>query len=235
MPLILRVDVDKPYGNSNLINAVRSKLSEDYWYPDISVFNSNYLGQLAEFLKHCNRENVSGHFYFRHCTVPDQRIADLMNQGKHKAGIHAENTRSLETFKTEWESVAAKCEIELISFSKHGSGQLKLGKYHYAPYEPENYKEWAKELNVDFRFGNDICISTQDFMGEQDFYSKIFWIERDYRNEQFSDLESVVNCAKQNVVPILIHPSNYDSTPEVKEDFSKLISLAKENNVDWIL
>lgn len=235
MPLILRVDVDKPFGNSSFKNAVRSKLSEDYWYPKAKIFKSNYLAQLARFLEHCNADNVSGYFYYRMCTVPNQRINDLMRKGNHQAGVHAENTRSFDTFKAEWENLASRCELELGSFSKHGSGQLKLGKHHYAPYEPENYKDWAKKLNVDFRFGNDLCTSPEDFNGEQDFYSKIFWIEREYRTEHFATLEQLIESAKSNVVPVLIHPSNYDSTEAVREDFTKLIELAKANNVSWIL
>ena len=235
MPLILRVDVDKPFGNSNFVNAVRSKLSEDYWYPNWPIFNSNYLGQLAGFLRHCNAEGVSGHFYFRMCTVPDQRISDLMNAGGHKAGVHAENTRNLKTFEAEWKKLANECPLELESFSKHGSGELKLGKHHYPPYEPDRYRDWANTMGVDYRFGNDLCDSPSDFNGEQDFYPKIFWIERDYRKPEFSTLEQLVESAKDNVVPVLIHPSNYDSTKDVKDDFTALIALARENNIDWVL
>jgi hypothetical protein len=235
MPLTLRVDVDKPYGNSNFINAVRSKLTEDYWYPNVTLFNRNYLSQLSSFLKHCNDENICGYFYYRRSTVPNLKIIQLMQEGGHRAGLHAENTRSFETFKSEWDTMSKACSLELGSFSKHGSGQLKLGKYHYPPYEPDKYKEWANKLGVEFRFGNGICSSVKDFEDASEFYPEMFWIERDYRDQRFSNLEEVIECAKNNLVPVLIHPSNYSANKEVKQDFKELISLAKKNNVDWVL
>lgn len=235
MPLVLRVDVDKPYGNSNFFNAVRSKLSENYWYPDLVLFNRNYLSQLARFIQHCNNEKISGHFYFRMCTIPNQHITQLMQEGGHKAGIHLENTRDFSTFKAEYDNVAKRCALELSSITKHGSGKLKLGKHHYPPYEPDKYRKWADEIGVDFRFGNELCTSSEDFIGNKNFYPKIFWIEPDYRNESFSSLEELIESAKNNLVPVLIHPSNYDSTKNVKEDFIKLIGLARKNDIDWVL
>ena len=112
---------------------------------------------------------------------------------------------------------------------------MKLGKHHYPPYEPEKYIEWASKLKVDFRFGNDLCTSCEDFSGNKLFYPKIFWIEREYRDQNFSTLEDAVKCAKNNIVPFLIHPSNYDSTLTVKEDFTRLVELSRENDIDWIL
>lgn len=235
MPLILRVDVDKPYGNSTFIRAVRSKLSEDYWYPNFAPFNVNYLDQLSEFLEHCNREKIAGYFYFRNCTCPNDRVKQLMIEGGHQFGVHAENTRSLETFKEEWNTLEKKANLKFSSFSKHGSGVIKIGKYHYPPYEPDKYLDWSKKLKLDFRFGNDICDTPDDFNGAQVFYPKIFWIERPYRSSQLNSLHDIIKIAKENIVPVLIHPSNYASTEDVKNDFLKIIELAKQEEVEWIL
>src|ERR1041385_3333452 len=102
MPLILRFDVDKPYGNAGLLRRVMSKLVEDYWFPRLDAFG--YLSHLAAFLRYCNEQKIQGLFYFRLCTLPNDEIKTLLKQGNHKVGFHAENTRSFETFSDELKS-----------------------------------------------------------------------------------------------------------------------------------
>ncbi len=233
MSLILRVDVDKPYGNASLTRSIASKLSEDYWFPD-RIYKTRYLIHLAEFLGLCNKENIAGHIYFRMCTVPDEKIVELVKKGGHRIGFHAENTRSLETFSAEWNDFEEVVSPEKVSsFSKHGSGTLKLGKQHYAPYEPEKYKDWAMELNTRFYFGNGICKSIDDLIPKNDFYPNMFWIEREYRDNSFSGFDQLLKIAKNKDVPVLIHPCNYERSRVVANDFKELIKLSKENNIDW--
>lgn len=235
MPLILRVDVDKPYGHSSLLKAVKSKLSEDYWFPKFYPFNYGYLSNLSPFLEHCNREQIRGYFFFRHCTVPNKQIEKLMKEGRHCAGMHAENTRSFESFSAEYNLLQKRCELPLNSFTKHGSGQLKLGKNHYSPYEPKKYKQWASKLGIDYMFGNGICEEFSDFPEGREYVENMFWVEAEYRHEHFSDLNQLIECAKEKIVPVLIHPSNYCTNPKVKADFTELIDLAKKNRVEWMV
>jgi len=233
MSIILRADVDKPYGNSTLIRKIASKLEEDYL--PFRVLNSKkYLTHLASFLEYCNSVNVPGIMYFRYCTVPDKKIIDLMQKGGHKIGLHAENTRSIETFTNELVLFKEKVKPHAVeSFSKHGSGELKLGKNHYPPFEPKKYLEWAKKLHIAYISGNDIATKTDDLHPKENYFSKIFWLEREYRNSDFFDLQQVVDAAKTNDVVVLIHPCNFDSTQVVKEDFEELVALAKKQNVSW--
>lgn len=235
MPLVLRVDVDKPYGNTTFFNSVRSKLTEDYWFPKWNWLGNNYLYHLADFIELCNKESIKGYFYFRICTTPDQKIKGLLSSGNHKAGMHAENTRDFSSFKAELDRLIELSNINMDCFSKHGSGTLKLGRHHYPPYEPEKYLSWAKELNLKFNFGNGVSSTPNDFLNKENYYPKIFWVERDYRDKDFFELSDLIRCAKDHIVPVLIHPSNFDSTGSVKKDFIELIRLSKENDIDWIL
>jgi hypothetical protein len=233
MSIILRADVDKPYGNSTLLRKIVSKLEEDYL--SFQLLNSKmYLSHLSSFLQFCNSENVAGIMYFRHCTLPDKKNLDLMHLGGHKLGFHAENTRSFKTFKDELNLFREKVKpYEVNSFSKHGSGVHKLGKNHYPLYEPDKYLEWSKQLNISYISGNDIATSSKELFPVDNYFSKIFWIEREYRNKNFFELEDFVNAAKTNDVVLLIHPCNFDSTEVVREDFMNLIKLAKRENVSW--
>jgi hypothetical protein len=233
MALILRVDVDKPYGHSNLIRRIASKFVEDY-YP-IPLFGSfKYLSHLRKFLKYCNSQDVPGFIYHRMCTVPNDTISKLLKKGNHKVCFHAENTRSMETFSEELQLFKEKvAPFKVESFTKHGSGLIKLGKHHYAPYEPEKYKEWAKELNIAYHFGNGICKQESDLCQENGFFSNMFWIERDYRDPSFFELEKLIEAAKNHDVVVLIHPCNFHTYHEVENDFKKLVELSKEQKVNW--
>jgi hypothetical protein len=233
MSIILRVDVDKPYGNSNFLRKICSKLEEDY--VSFRILNSKkYLTHLIGFLEFCNTNKVPSILYFRHCTIPNKKVLDLIKIGGHKIGLHAENTRSFETFKNELSLFRKKLNSEKVdSFSKHGSGNLKLGKYHYPPFEPQKYLEWSKSLDIRYISGNDIAEKKEELFAANNYFSRIFWIEREYRSKDFFDLKKVVDAAKENDIVVLIHPCNFDSTKAVLDDFIELIRLAKMENVSW--
>jgi hypothetical protein len=233
MSLILRVDVDKPYGNSNIIRKIASKIEEDFISFNL-LSKSKYLTHLIDFLKFCNTHNVPSLLYFRHCTVPNAAVIKLIKEGGHHIGLHAENTRSFESFKEELNLFREKVKpLKVDSFSKHGSGKLKLGKYHYAPFEPEKYLEWSQKLDIKYISGNDTAQNKDDLISKNNYFSKIFWIEREYRSNHFFELSKVVQAAKINDVVVLIHPCNFDSTKAVSDDFKELIHLAKIQQVSW--
>ena len=233
MVLILIVYFDKPYGNSNLVRKISSKIIEDF-FPKPFIGTYKYLSHLINFLEYCNENEVPGFIYHRVCTTPNKKVIDLLIKGGHKLGLHAENTRSYETFIEEYTTLKSKVNnLPIDSFSKHGSGNIKLGKFHYPNYEPENYLNWSKKSGVNYFFGNDICKNEQDLDQKDGFFPNIFWIERDYRHPDFFELEKLINAAKKKDVVVLIHPCNYDSTLDVKEDFKRLVNLAKNEGVEW--
>jgi len=234
MSLVLRVDVDKPYGNANFVRKVFSKFMEDY--VGKALTNSPfYLSHQKEFLQFCNQHAVSGYFYYRNCTIPNASVMELMNMGKHHTGFHAENTETLQTFSAELSAFRSKLGfVNVSTFSKHGSGVLKLGKHHYPKYEPAKYLEWSKHVNCLYPSGNGICESADELKPDSNgYYENIFWIELDYRSEAFHSIEQLIEVAKKQRVIILIHPENFASTKAVADEFELLIKRAKEEGVEW--
>ena len=233
MGLILRVDVDKPYGRKTIVEKVKSKLRENYWFPMIGALG--YLQPTLHFLEYLNKNDISGTFFHRNCTVPDEKVVKLLKEGNHAIGFHAENTKNLGTFQEELLQFRKNIfDLECNSFTKHGSGDIKLGKNHYAPYEPEKYRDWARQLQLNYNFGNGICVTAGDFEIEGDFYPSMFWIHRDYRNDKFNDLTMLVEAAKKTDIPVVIHPSNFTADLQVAGDFRRLVDLAGEHQVPWI-
>ncbi|MFK5889321.1 MAG: hypothetical protein QM486_01165 [Flavobacteriaceae bacterium] len=234
MSLILRVDVDKPYGKKSISDRIKSKLREDYYLPAYKVLG--YLIATEKFIVFCNDNKIKGTFYFRNSTIPDKKIIKLLKEGGHEVGFHAENTLNITTFKNEILKFKNKLpEFEIKSFTKHGSGKYKLGRNHYPPYEPLRYQKWAKDLGLKYIFGNEICKSKIDFDTIDGFFSKMFWIHRDYRDFNFSKLEDLIEEVKNKNIPIIIHPSNFFANKNVNQDFKRLVSLTKKNNISWDL
>lgn len=234
MPLVLRIDVDKSYGRSNLLQKIVSKIAENYWIPSISPLG--YLHDLKKFLIYLNMESIKAHIYFRRCTLPPPDWFQNGLLGGHKLGLHAEDTRDFETFKKEFTDVQKYFNlVELTSFTKHGSGNWKSGRNHYPPYEPEKYLEWAELLGIPFLFGNkeDINEPCQS-NGQNQFYSSAFWLDRPYTDYGQSSLQNVIDIAKVRNIVLLIHCADFVADERVAQGMRDLVSMAQEQGVSWI-
>jgi len=231
MSIILRVDVDKPYGKHTFTRKLASKLKEDY-FPTLNL-HFDYLSHLKEMIKYCNNEGIRGMFYHRLCTVPDEETIKLFEIGGHQWGLHLENSRSIDTFTQEWLIFRnySGCK-NAKSFSKHGSGFHKLGKHHYEIYEPKTYQNWAKKMGYEYPSGNGIASCAEDLFADSNgWFPNLFWLEADYRLPKFSSVEDMINSAKDNLVVVLIHPCNYIADSRTRNDFHLMVKLAKQFNI----
>ena len=231
MPLLLRVDVDKPYGNSNIFFRCLSKLNENYSFFNFTL--SSYLHHFEDFINVINKENIPSFIYFRNCTVPSKKYFNLNKLKNHKIGFHAENTKSLNTLKNELDEFKIKLDNKIISFTKHGSGQIKLGKNHYYKYEPNKYLEWSQKLNMKFYFGNGIIEKVEDLYNEN-YFPNMFWMHKNYRSQAINSIDKILEISKTHIIPILIHPSNFQSNFQVRSDFLYLIQKSKEFGIEWL-
>jgi hypothetical protein len=233
MAIILRVDVDKPYGNHTVLRKIASKMVEDFM-PNFNL-KIGYLSHLKEFIRYCNVKGVVGTFFHRICTLPDQDTLDLLQIGGHEIGLHLENSRNRDTFYNELNQIKSYTYLNVKSFSKHGSGVYKLGKYHYPKYEPELYKKWAIELGIRYPSGNGIPLKPEDLFSRDGYYENIFWIEPSYRSSRFNNLGDIIKIAKKNDIVVLIHPCNFLSDVATRKEFQNLVELAAVNNINWAL
>jgi hypothetical protein len=231
MAILLRVDVDKPYGHHNLVRRIASKLVEDY---ELKIFPFlSYLPHLKELLWMLNENQVSGFFFFRLCTFPDKETKQLLERGHHSAGLHAENTRTAESFLEEVKQFNL-CGISCSCFTKHGSGTLKLGKHHYPPYEVSRYRDWARKYNIKFFSGNGTPHTEDDLILQEDgFWPNLFWMEHDYRSKSFNTLQQFKAAAIKHDVVLLIHPENFYSYPILSIELQEIIDWARVNHVSW--
>ena len=218
MALIVRIDVDRPYGKQGFVRHVASRLSSDYFLPQIGWLR--YLDELKTILGILNANGKTAHVFFRKCTYPTPEVCALMETGGHQFGLHLENSRSAETFQEELESLEKELGRRVTEFSKHGSGKLHLGRHHFAPYEPEKYLPWARQARMKLFFGNleDPELSpVRD--GELLYYPSAFWLEPFWRDKKRFPIEWLLQEARARDVVLLLHPDNVTASREITQEF----------------
>lgn len=218
MGLIVRIDVDRPYGKQGVVRHIASRVSSDYFLPRMESFR--YLDELKSILQILNANGKSSHVFFRKCTYPTASTCELMDEGGHQFGLHLENSRSEETFREELDSLEGALGRRVVEFSKHGSGRLHLGRHHYAPYEPERYLPWARQAGMRLFFGNleDPTLKPVED-GDLLFYPSAFWLEPYWRDMKQYPIEWLLREAAERDVVMLMHPDNVTSSPEIKREF----------------
>jgi hypothetical protein len=222
MALIVRIDVDRPYGKQGILRHLASRLSSDYYLPRLKWLR--YLDELKVILRILNANGKSAYVFFRRCTHPTPEVCELMEAGGHRFGFHLENSRSAETFNEELRSFQQQLGRRVEAFSKHGSGQARYGRHHYAPYEPERYLDWGKQAGLKFFFGN---LEDPRLMPVQDggllFFPSAFWLEPDWRDTKRFPIEWLLSEAAERDVVMLLHPDNVTADPEIMREFRMAI------------
>ena len=218
MAMILRIDIDRPYGKQGFVRHVASRLASDCYMPRIDRLG--YLHDLANILKSLNKRGKSAHVFFRKCTYPSAQICELMQEGGHQFGLHLENSRSEETFKEELRSLEQKLCQPVSGFSKHGSGRMKLGLHHYPPYEPERYLPWAKNAGLKYFFGN---LENPELDPQQNgklvSFPGAFWLEPSWRDVGRYPIEWLLSEAANKDVVMLLHPDNVTASAAITREF----------------
>ncbi len=218
MALIVRIDVDRPYGKQGLVRHVASRVSSDYFLPRVEWLR--YLEELKTILGILNANGRPAYVFFRKCSYPSDEVRELMAVGNHVYGLHLENSRSEETFREELQSLEQELGFPVSAFSKHGSGRHRYGRHHFAPYEPERYFPWAKKAGLKFFFGNledPRLRAVED--GELVFYPSAFWLEPAWRDKQKFSLDWLLREAKERDIVMLLHADNVTSDPEIMREF----------------
>jgi hypothetical protein len=224
MALIIRIDVDRPYGRHPAVRHVLSRVSSDLYFPKVAAFG--YLIELRTMLSWLNETSTRAHVFFRRCTLPSRSILDMLDAGRHEIGVHLENSRSFATFLEETQIVERHVGRKVSAVSKHGSGGTRFGFHHYAPYEPERYTEWAQQTSMRLFLGNVQDPSLESKIAGNDLlvFPSAFWLEPPWRDTQKFTVDWLLNQASRRDVVLLVHPENVLADPGLVRDFKRLIS-----------
>ena len=223
MALIVRIDVDRPYGREPLLRHVLSRLGSDIYFPRIATFG--YLRELEVILKLLNGLKAKAYIFFRRCTLPSQSVLGLISAGGHEIGLHLENSRSFQTFVNEKSMLERHVGKPVTAFSKHGSGGERYGLHHYAPYEADKYVVWAQKCGMRLFLGNleDPTIRPSNDAGFRAFPSA-FWLEPAWRNTREFPIDWLLTRATALDIVLLFHPENILADPPLFEDLKRLLT-----------
>jgi hypothetical protein len=224
MALIVRIDVDRPYGKSPFLRHVFSRLSSDIYFPRIATFG--YLRELKLILQMLNAAGAQAYVFFRRCTLPTRAILELIDSGGHEIGLHLENSRSFDTFKDEKALLERHIGRPVTSVSKHGSGKRKHGFHHYAPYEPDKYIAWAQKSGMKVFLGNleDPTIPPSNGAMDLKIYPSAFWLEPSWRDTRRFTVKWLLSKATTSDVVLLMHPDNVLADPSLTADLRSLLN-----------
>lgn len=223
MALIIRIDVDRPYGKQPFPRHVLSRLGSDLYFPKFEVFG--YLRELRIILEVLNGRNARAYIFFRRCTLPSESVLRLIRQGRHVIGLHLENSRSFESFAEEKQRLERHIGESVQAVSKHGSGGARYGLHHYAPYEPNKYIDWGRQAEMKLFMGNLEDPSINATVDESGFrtFPAAFWLEPAWRNTTKFTIDWLVAQADSRDIVVLLHPENVLADPTLTEEFEGLL------------
>ena len=230
MALIIRIDADRPYGRQPFSRRMFSRVSSDLYFPKWGFLG--FLKELGILLRMLNELRARAYVFFRRCTLPSRSALRLIREGGHQIGLHLADSRSFKIFLKEKRILERHVGEPIIAVSKHGSGEAKHGFHHYAPYEPDNYLEWARESGMRLFLGNleDPTIRPTIEDGGFSFYPSAFWLEPPWRDRHGFSVDWLLRHAETSDIVLLVHPENVLADAALLEEF-KLLARALPSRI----
>lgn len=224
MALIIRLDVDRPYGRHPLARHLLSRVSSDLYLPRVTAFG--FLAELRAMLTLLNEARSRAYVFFRRCTLPSRSVLDLLDAGRHEIGLHLEDSRSFATFLKEKDILERQFGRKVRAVSKHGSGGARFGYHHYAPYEPDKYIAWARQCSMRLFLGNlqDPSLPARKWGDGLLSFPSAFWLEPPWRDTSRFPTDWLQNFAQHQDVVLLVHPENVLANPDLTAEFKQLIT-----------
>ncbi len=223
MPLILRIDVDRPYGRAPVWRHIASRISSDWYLPRLDMLG--YLRELTALLHLLNEHDAPAYVFYRRCTLPSQRVLALMQRGGHRLGLHLEDSRTEKTFRAEKAVLEHASCTPVRAMSKHGSGGEKYGRTHFAPYEPSKYESWCAAAEIPVFLGNleDPTMEPVTHNNGVTVFPSAFWLEPAWRDSARFSIDWLIQRAQTHDVVVLIHPENTLGSDTLRQDLATLL------------
>jgi hypothetical protein len=225
--LALRIDVDVPFGFYRKVRVVLNWLHNNYGI----VPRLEKLGYLEYALKlsdYLTERGVPVTWFFRNLTTPSTKLMKHFKTKNSSINIHVEKTQSFDSFAQEVQEWEKRCETKATGFTKHGSGVLKLTRYHDAQYNPETLIEYGKKYGLRYFIGNspdleDPIVDKDEFI----YLPSVYWIDRISLYRGIFDLNRLLLNAESKPTVVLMHPIWWDWKKGVRERLEQILSKSE--------
>lgn len=223
MALVVRLDVDRPFGKRDLAHRLASRVASEAGLCLRRL--PQYLEDLNNILILLGRRKWRSYVFFRKCTMPSQRSLRLIDEGGHVIGLHLEDSRFFDRYVEELEYLEMRVGRKVEVFSKHGSGKHKYGLHHYPQYEPEKYLNWGQRSGMKAFFGNmqDPTLIPSKHGDSLLFFPAAFWLEHSWRDTQRFSIQWLVNESRSRDIALLMHPDNIMGDPVLTREFNRIL------------
>ena len=223
MGLIVRIDVDNPYPRNTIVGLIANYLKLNLYFPRLKSLG--YLIHLEHLIDYLTSLGASATLFIRVEALPKSLEID---EGVYEIALHAVNTRDYLCFLQEV-NILKKEFGEIIGFSKHGSGKLKLSRRHYAPYEPHKYIQWGIKCGLKYFSGNDSDF-TKAYSLQNNFvyFPSAFWLKDTLTERKGNKIKRLLEYSENNDVVILVHPINWYLHENLRRNLDYILSRADE-------
>lgn len=225
MTVILRVDVDNPYGWNTPLMLMLNYLRTEMSFPRIQKLG--YLKHLKSLIKDLNDRGIPATFFLKTITIP--KDASILKG--HEIGLHVVYALNYNQFLEELRQLSRKIDTKIRGFSKHGSGTQKLTRKHAWQYSPRKYVEWAQRARLEYFSGNrENPLEKPYRTGNVIFFPSAFWLQKSRREERFN-IAWLATTSEQRDIVVLLHPFRWGTDRQVREDYELVVS--KINSFDF--
>ncbi len=224
MSIYLRIDVDNCYSWRNLFTKALNKVCLNY--PSVAI-RSKMLGYqffVEDLINKIEEVGIKAGWFFQPLTVSKKKVIEQLDAKGHTLAYHAVTTDTYEHFmngKTSLERVFGK-NVECMS--KHGSGELKLNRFHTPEYDPDQLLEYSKKAGLKLFTGNDTNPELPERKeGGTKFLPGIYWINPSYRDTKKHNLQWLKDYSTANDVIVLVHPIRIAMDRTIASEFDRFL------------
>ena len=224
MAVIIRIDVDRPYGRAPLPRHLLSRLSSDLYFPKVAAFG--YLAELQTMLGWLNEEKARAYVFFRRCTLPSESILELLDAGGHEVGLHLENSRSFTTFMEEKEDCRASHWTESVRRIQAWFGRREVrisSLFSVRTGRSMSSGPAGCRCGCSWAICKTHHWSPRKTITTLLIFPSAFWLEPHWRDSEKFTVDWLLTQARTRDIVLLVHPENVLAHPALVADFKKLV------------
>ncbi|MFW9915550.1 MAG: hypothetical protein ACFFGZ_08050 [Candidatus Thorarchaeota archaeon] len=226
MAIILRIDVDSPFGWQNIFRKTLSRIHLDFNLISLRYSWLGYHSHVKYVARDLLERDIPAVWFFQVAARPSQKFAKMLIKNGHAIGLHLVQDTTWEIFRKEQQKFEKKVGVRIKGFTKHGSGKRKLSRYHSPQYNPQKLLEYAKKGGFNFFWGNneDPTKESKIIDGIQ-YFEGAFWLNADYRDTARFTFDWLLHTTKKRDIIVLFHPIQTIVNEQTRMVYKQLLEL----------